>query len=81
MERQNREERALHQRELTCVDGPHMGHKAFLSDDDQSIHLMDGSVYRRHRDSLRWDQTESEIQRRNYNAFLATRATKKRKIR
>lgn len=66
---------------MTCVGGPHAGHKVFMRDHDESIHMMDGSVYKRHADELRWDQTESEIQRRKFNAFLATRAVKKRKIR
>ena len=70
----------MNQRELTCLDGPHEGYRTFLGDNDESMHMMDGNVYRRHAEGLKWDQTESEIQRRKYNAFLATRATKKRKI-
>lgn len=77
---EGQEERIETQREMICIDGPHKGHKAFLSEWDDSIHLMDGSVYRRHEGDLRWDQTESAIQRQKYNAYLATRATKKRKI-
>lgn len=68
------------EREMICIDGPHKGHKAFLREWDDTIHLIDGSVYRRHEGDLRWDQTESAIQRQKYNAYLATRATKKRKI-
>ena len=69
------------EREMICIDGPHKGHKAFLREWDDTIHLMDGSVYRRHDGDLRWDQTESAIQRQKYNAYLATKAVKRRKIR